>query len=607
MNFDIKMMIVECDGLCAVPAVGLVRPSTILLSFSQHSTTFSDFNPDVATVKMDLSASSRIITSALTSLEIPPHEYEEDVEDEIHPDGAAKDDNESPADAGAPPLEDSLKDQQYQNNSFNGSNTSLIIPMPQLHFATSTPNHSVVNQCNGGVSCVSTLSNPPDSSMLSPSLPSETSMNLGDLVLAAISVMKGRKARPDTKRLCNWVHRKYGKSVQDVVDEIDNLCAGGVLEKVEYKGSISFRIVSDKKLHKRAGRRKSSNINQNDSEVSERPKPETAKRSVVVRKSPKKGVDKSPDTSQPLTVALLVTEQLNPGPEQVVSKSDIISAIETSSRPINKKNVFRDLDTILAQEIHLGYLRRINDEGFTLLKMENSKTYRGTIALKVSKRKPKPTQKLLEMEAAEHQSVKVKCEQMEEVLDPENSDNHETTAAHDRTEDQLKDDLIKEKLISNKLFKMKNKIRATKNKKMKLQNEMNPIKGVINELHEKQNNLQNSIKEVLESTEDSAKQNSGNEENKKQIKKKKESWQTTTEKKDLERKNMFVEKSDDMTKKKRKKKPVFSSEKRKLSNSKTKSASKAVNHDSLDEEDDRASPLQRSVSGRKKVGRLLLH
>merc|ERR1719422_2439621 len=86
-----------------------------------------------------------------------------------------------------------------------------------------------------------------------------------DLVLAAISVMKGRKARPDTKRLCNWVHRKYGRSVGDVVNEIDNLCAQGILEKVEYKGSISFRIVSDKKLHKRAGRRKSNNVNNDTS------------------------------------------------------------------------------------------------------------------------------------------------------------------------------------------------------------------------------------------------------------------------------------------------------------------------------------------------------
>ena len=46
---------------------------------------------------MDLSASSRLITSALTSLEIPPHEYEENVRDEIHLDGDKDDNGSSPA------------------------------------------------------------------------------------------------------------------------------------------------------------------------------------------------------------------------------------------------------------------------------------------------------------------------------------------------------------------------------------------------------------------------------------------------------------------------------------------------------------------------------
>jgi len=68
-----------------------------------------------------------------------------------------------------------------------------------------------------------------------------------DLVIAAISVMKSRKARPDTKRLCNWVSRKYSRTVNDVVAQIDSLCEEGILAKVEYKGSISFRIVSDKR------------------------------------------------------------------------------------------------------------------------------------------------------------------------------------------------------------------------------------------------------------------------------------------------------------------------------------------------------------------------
>ena len=45
-----------------------------------------------------------------------------------------------------------------------------------------------------------------------PSIPRDSPTR--DLVLAAITVMKGRKARPDTRRLCNWVHRKYGRPVQ---------------------------------------------------------------------------------------------------------------------------------------------------------------------------------------------------------------------------------------------------------------------------------------------------------------------------------------------------------------------------------------------------------
>lgn len=60
-----------------------------------------------------------------------------------------------------------------------------------------------------------------------------------DLVLAAITVMKGRKARPDTKRICNWVNRKYGRSVQEVVQEIDDLCQKAVLEKVSEKYNLT--------------------------------------------------------------------------------------------------------------------------------------------------------------------------------------------------------------------------------------------------------------------------------------------------------------------------------------------------------------------------------
>ena len=37
----------------------------------------------------------------------------------------------------------------------------------------------------------------------------------------------------------------------------------------------------------------------------------------------------------------------------------LLQAIEESPRPINKKAVVRDLETILAQEIHLGYLVKV--------------------------------------------------------------------------------------------------------------------------------------------------------------------------------------------------------------------------------------------------------
>ena len=79
---------------------------------------------------------------------------------------------------------------------------------------------------------------------------------------------------------------------------------------------------------------------------------------------------------EPLTINLLITEQLKPGPGTVIARQDIVQvgghfkiniwlhfslfqAIEESPRPINKKAVVRDLETILAQEIHLGYLVKV--------------------------------------------------------------------------------------------------------------------------------------------------------------------------------------------------------------------------------------------------------
>jgi len=488
-------------------------------------------------VGMDLSASSRLITSALTSLEVPPHEYSSDVQDEIHCDGG-KDDKEPSSAA----TQNVRKDQQFANSmessmTFPSSNDSLN------HLQSS---HNVGGFDSGFENTDTCQSQVRENVNPAMSEENEDLKSTGDLVLAAISVMKGRKARPDTKRLCNWVHRKYGRSVQEVVDEIDRLCAGGILEKVEYKGSISFRIVSDKKLHKRAGRRKSNN-NTTDCNG---PKHETPKKPPGIKKSPKKKEEKSPDTSQPLTVNFIVNEQLRPGAGAVLSREEILKAIETSPRPINKKNVFRDLETILAQEIHLGYIRKIKDGEFTFSSIENSKAFRGTIALKVSKRKTKPTQKVLEMESelkgrpGGDNIENVHCS--EPCQTPDLDLDLDSKCLDHKTEDQLKDDLIKEKLISNKLFKMKNKMKATKIRARKEKNLIN-----INGPHQKScaqrlvdscsaENVVSSVPDLSDSFEED--QRSDDLTMSKKMKRKKETWQTEQPEPRRGRKNIFIEK-----------------------------------------------------------------
>jgi len=489
---------------------------------------------------MDLSASSRLITSALTSLGEPPHEYSDDIQDEIHLEGEKDDPDPSEMyDGMMDQMNNMMEAHQMMPSNFNFPFSPDPGYLPETEFTLPQE--------------MTTMSSTPNSSTQ-------------DLVLAAISVMKGRKARPDTKRLCNWVHRKYGRSVQEVVNEIDSLCAQGVLDKVEYKGSISFRVVSERKMHKRAGRRKSSHNNTNTDESSmeqgsSQTKPEAPKRSTSnsAKKSPKKN-EKSPEKNQPLTINFIVNEQLKPEAGVVITRRDIIKSIETSTRPINKKNVFRDLETILAQEIHLGYLLKINEEEFSLPFMENTKTYRGTIALKVSKRKPKPTQKILEMETKLLSKARQeKIEEEKKVLG-----NIENKATESKTEDQLKDDLIKEKLISNKLFKMKSKMKTTKTKLKKektinsiIRKEIKPLETGIDAIQEKQlnlNKIKESIDQVAEKSDkilDASPCDKKEEPVARKLKKKKETWQVSdnkekhdslTEKDKSLRKNVFTEK-----------------------------------------------------------------
>lgn len=316
-----------------------------------------------------------------------------------------------------------------------------------------------------------------------------------DLVLAAISVMKGRKARPDTKRICNWVNRKYGRSVQEVVQQIDDLCQQSILEKVDYKGSISFRITSEKKLHKRVGRRKNSALSPGGSSDQIVGEPSTPKppRASSPRKSPKGGANRSKESGpggggvsgaiekmDPVTLNLILREELKLAPDDLVTKENIVNALEMTKRPINKRAVYRDLETILAHEIHLGYLVKHQEaNSFLLASINKHKHYRGTIPLKSSKRKPKPTQKLLEME-----SGKVKTEKYSEYVTFDADGNFTqsgvaptstqikeepsvTESSSIKSDEDIKDELIKATLINNSLMKMKSKPKSGKGKHKK--------------------------------------------------------------------------------------------------------------------------------------------
>jgi hypothetical protein len=212
---------------------------------------------------------------------------------------------------------------------------------------------------------------------------------------------------------------------------------------------------------------------------------------------------KDPDgleRTEPVTLNLIVREELNPAPNCLVRKGDIANAVELTGRPINKRAVYRDLETILAHEIHLGYVIKHADNAFSLPDIgKGGRTYRGTIPLKSSKRKPKPTQKYLESTQ--------KYLEMEKELARFRQDNKfsglvrmepgishfelpypngtgvssssstgsplDGANSHVKTEDELKDDLIKEKLISNNLLKMKSK--KMKSSKVKVRKGDDPL------------------------------------------------------------------------------------------------------------------------------------
>jgi len=357
------------------------------------------------------------------------------------------------------------------NNLYIDTGTGNILPEEMSNFySLNFPNLSAVSASECNIQSFTTISSgiAPEAEL---SIAEDKGVNTStrDLVLTAITVMKGRKARPDTKRICNWVNRKYGRSVQEVVQEIDDLCQQAILEKVDYKGSISFRITSEKKLHKRVGRRK--NTPQGTPETVQTVEDPFLK--IPRTQSPKKS-SKSPSKSRgevekmdPVTLNLLLREEMNVMTDGQVTKDNIVKALELTSRPINKRAVYRDLETILAHEIHLGYLVKHADN-FIVACINKDKHYRGTIPLKSSKRKPKPTQKYLEMEA----ELKHKTEKYADYIsfDPEgNFPLFGKTVLNNtgKSEEDLKDELIKEKLITSNLLKMKSKMKSSRGKNKK--------------------------------------------------------------------------------------------------------------------------------------------
>ena len=267
--------------------------------------------------------------------------------------------------------------------------------------------------------------------------------------------------------------------------EIDDLCQEAVLEKVDYKGSISFRITSEKKLHKRVGRRKNSIHSPGESGLSppeehvvtQQPRAPSPKK---IKKSARKPRDSPANKMDPVTLNLLLREELNINTEAIVTKDNLVQALDLTKRPINKRAVFRDLETILAHEIHLGYLVKRADSSLILASINKDKHYRGTIPLKSSKRKPKPTQKYLEMEAELQKNKPDSFKEMDAV-DSEASftiASPPNDSSQVKSEEELKDDLIKEKLISSNILKIKSKMKSSKTGKQKSKKDANPLTEV---------------------------------------------------------------------------------------------------------------------------------
>lgn len=68
-----------------------------------------------------------------------------------------------------------------------------------------------------------------------------TTDQLKTVILEAVDCLRQRKCRPDRESIAVYVMRKLGSSMNEIFSEIENTVDQGLLLKVEYKGSTSYR------------------------------------------------------------------------------------------------------------------------------------------------------------------------------------------------------------------------------------------------------------------------------------------------------------------------------------------------------------------------------
>lgn len=68
-----------------------------------------------------------------------------------------------------------------------------------------------------------------------------TTDQLKNVILEAVDCLRLRKCRPDRESIAVYVMRKLGSSMNEIFSEIENTVDQGLLLKVEYKGSTSYR------------------------------------------------------------------------------------------------------------------------------------------------------------------------------------------------------------------------------------------------------------------------------------------------------------------------------------------------------------------------------